>query len=127
MFDLNKVQFIGRIGRDPESRKVGDKTVVNFSLATSYGTGDKKKTDWHQISAWEKLGEIALQILHKGDMVYVEGRLNYNTTGEGDTKKIFPQITATNLISLTGKPAGTGSTGNTNTSSVAVADEDIPF
>jgi single-strand DNA-binding protein len=131
--DLNKVMLIGRVGRDPETKNVGGKSLVNFSLATGYGTGDAARTEWHQINAWEKLAEIAQQILHKGDRVYVEGRVGYNVVGEGDAKKTYTQITATNLINLT--PRAEGSTGTRTATSnstkpaatSAPAEDDIPF
>ena len=131
-FDLNKVMLIGRIGRDPESKTAGGSTLASFSVATSYGTGDKQKTEWHQVTAWEKLGEFAQKYLHKGDKVYVEGRISYNTVGEGEARKTFTQITATSLISLSGKPAEAGSQSNSNSTTTAapaaqVGDEDIPF
>ena len=126
--DLNKVQLIGRVGRDPESKKAGEKTIASFSVATSYGTGDNVKTEWHNCTAWDKQAEIALQILHKGDRVYIEGRLSYNTVGEGAEKKTYSQITVSNFINLTSKPAengtGNGSTKAAGTSAVA---GDIPF
>lgn len=127
--DLNKLQLIGRVGRDPETKTVGGKTLVNFSVATSYGTGDNQRTQWHQVTAWEKLGEIAQKILHKGDRVYIEGRVEYNTVGEGEGRKTFTQVTASNLINLTARPAEAGQSGNTTTSAAAPAvnDEDIPF
>lgn len=128
--DLNKVMLIGRLGKDPETKNVGGKTLANFSLATSYKAGEKEHTEWHQVSAWEKLAEIAQKFLHKGDRVYIEGRISYNTTGEGETRKTFTQITATNIINLTAKAAGTGVTAATTSHETAgqtAADEDIPF
>lgn len=131
--DYNKVVLVGRVGRDPETKNVGGKTLVNFSLATGYGTGDKAKTNWHQIQAWEKLGEIAQQILHKGDRVLVEGRIEYNVTGdkEAGTQRTFTQITISNLINLSPRADG-GSVGKTTSATqtsvvVPVNDEDIPF
>lgn len=128
--DYNKVILVGRCGRDPEQREAAGKKLSSFSLATSYGAGDKAKTDWHQVTVWEKLSEIAQQIVHKGDRVLVEGRLSYNVVGEGEGKKQFAQITATNLINLTAKAAGeTGNSGNGSTKSktAEVQDTDIPF
>lgn len=130
--DLNKVMLIGRVGRDPETKNVGGKNLVNFSLATGYGTGDAAKTEWHQINAWEKLAEIAQQILHKGDRVYVEGRISYNETEKDGVKRTFTQVTATNLINLTprtdGAPAGTRTTSNSKPAGApALAADDIPF
>jgi len=130
-FDLNKVMLIGRVGRDPESKTAGSTTLSSFSVATAYGTGDKQKTEWHQVTAWEKLGEFAQNYLHKGDKVYVEGRISYNIVGEGKEKKTYAQITATSLINLSPKPAD-GSTANSSSAApaapaAAATDEDIPF
>jgi single-strand DNA-binding protein len=130
--DHNRCEFIGRLGKDPETKTVGGKTLTNFSLATSYGKDDKKKTEWHHVTCWEKLGDIAMQVLHKGDRVFVAGRLSYNIVGEGEARKEYAQITAYELINLTGKPegstAGQSSTGKHTATGTAVATEDdIPF
>jgi single-strand DNA-binding protein len=75
---LNKVQLIGNVGRDPEARTFNSgNRCVTFSMATSYTLykSDKKETEWHNIVAWSKLGEICEKFLKKGSKVYVEGRL----------------------------------------------------
>ena len=78
---LNRVQLIGNLGRDPELRYTPEGTpVCNFSVATTEAwtskAGDKQeKTEWHRISMWGKLGEIAGQYLKKGRQVYVEGSI----------------------------------------------------
>lgn len=82
MSSLNQVQLIGRLGKDPEIRYTssGD-AVASFSVATSESwkdknTGEKKEsTEWHNIVIWRKLGEVAGQYLHKGDQVFLQGRL----------------------------------------------------
>lgn len=79
---LNKVMLIGRLGRDPEVRYLpsGD-AVCNFSIATSESWNDKKtgnkveRTEWHNISMFGRLAEIAGQYLKKGSLVYIEGRI----------------------------------------------------
>lgn len=79
---LNKVIIIGHLGRDPETRYMpnGD-AVTNFSVATSESwkdknTGEKKEqTEWHRITCYRKLAEIAGQYLKTGSTVYVEGKL----------------------------------------------------
>jgi single-strand DNA-binding protein len=130
--DLNRIELIGRVGQDPVTKQVGGKSLTTFSIATSYGKGETQKTDWHNVSTWEKTADIAAQILHKGDRVFVAGRLSYNTVGEGETKKTYPQITAYELINLTARPegapqAGNGSTTNTNTKATAAAVNEMPF
>lgn len=122
--DYNKVILVGRVGKEPEQKQIGGKNVSNFSLATSYGTGDKAKTEWHQIAVWEKLSDIAQQYVHVGDRVLIEGRISYNTTGEGETRKSFPQITGSTLINLTSKAE---SNGHGMTKAAVVGDLDIPF
>ena len=82
MSSLNKVMLIGRLGKDPETRYMpnGD-AVCNFSIATGESwkdknTGEKKEsTEWHNIVAFGKLAEIAKTYLHKGSLVFVEGRI----------------------------------------------------
>lgn len=78
---LNKVQLIGNLGADPESRFLasGDQ-VVTLNLATTRRWKDKagerkEETEWHRISIFGKLAEIAAQYLHKGSKCYIEGRI----------------------------------------------------
>ena len=78
---VNKAILVGRLGRDPEVRSTGSgKKVANFSIATDEtyknSAGEKvKSTEWHNIVMWDKLAEIAEEYLHKGDLVYLEGKL----------------------------------------------------
>jgi single-strand DNA-binding protein len=80
---LNKVQLIGRLGRDPEARNLqGGGRVVNLRIATSESwrgsDGERReRTEWHQVSIWnEGLGDIVEKYLRKGALVYVEGKLH---------------------------------------------------
>jgi single-strand DNA-binding protein len=78
---LNKIQIIGRMGKDPEVRYMsnGD-AVCNFSVATSERWKDKttgetkEETTWHRVSAWGRQAEIVGEYLRKGALVYVEGK-----------------------------------------------------
>lgn len=77
---LNRVQLIGYLGKDPESRFTPTgKKVTHFSLGVTHrwkSDGEtRESTDWMFIEAWERLGDICEQYLHKGSLVYVEGRL----------------------------------------------------
>ncbi|WP_239423947.1 single-stranded DNA-binding protein [Snodgrassella communis] len=78
---VNKVILVGRLGRDPETRYMpsGD-AVTNFSIATDEQWRDRNgerqtRTEWHNITLFGKLGEIASQYLRKGSQVYIEGRI----------------------------------------------------
>ena len=83
MMGLNKVQLIGHLGRDPESRTLqSGGTVVTLNVATSEPWNDRdsgerhEKTEWHRVAIFsDGLGEIATRYLRKGSKVYVEGAL----------------------------------------------------
>lgn len=78
---LNKVILIGRLGKDPETRLMPNgEAVCNFSVATSESWKDQsgqrqERTEWHNITMYRRLAEIAGQYLKKGSQVYLEGRI----------------------------------------------------
>lgn len=78
---LNKVILIGRLGRDPETRYMPNgEAVCNFSVATSEKYTDKngqrqEATEWHNVTMYRKLAEIAGQYLKQGSQVYIEGKI----------------------------------------------------
>jgi single-strand DNA-binding protein len=88
---LNRVQLIGRLGKDPESRfTLTGKKVAHFSFAVSSRwkgqDGEMKEyTEWVNIEVWERLGEICQEHLKKGSLIYLDGRLKtdkYEDKGE---------------------------------------------
>ena len=74
--DLNRCEFIGRLGKPPELRYApsGD-AICNFSLACGWKSKEKEGTEWIRITAFGKLAEIAGQYLKKGSQVYISGRM----------------------------------------------------
>ena len=84
---LNKVMLIGNLGRDPEVRYVmQDVPVATFTVATTEkgyrlanGTEVPDQTEWHNVVLWRGLAKIAEQYLHKGDKVYIEGKIKTRT------------------------------------------------
>jgi single-strand DNA-binding protein len=88
---LNKVTLIGRLGLDPEIKVTpSGVTVANLSIATNEIWIDKntqqkqEKTEWHRVICWNKLAQIVQQYLKKGNLVYVEGKLqtrSYESNG----------------------------------------------
>jgi len=90
---LNRVQLIGNLGRDPETRFTpkGNK-VCSFSVAVSRrwksAEGEEReRTDWFNVDAWGRLGEVCQQFLKKGSLVYLEGRLQTDRVEhEGETR-----------------------------------------
>jgi len=106
---LNKVQLIGRLGKDPETRFTprGNK-ACHFSLAVSrrWKSGDeiKESTDWFNVEAWGNLGEICQNYLTKGRMIYIEGRLQTDRyEHEGETR-YFTKVIAQQMQILDRKP-----------------------
>ncbi|SPD46287.1 single-stranded DNA-binding protein [Cupriavidus neocaledonicus] len=118
---LNKVQIIGNLGNDPETRYMpsGD-AVTNLSVATTDRWKDKQSgetkeaTEWHRVSFFGKLAEIAGQYLRKGSKVYIEGSLRTRKwQDQSGQDRYTTEIRADNLVMLDGKPAGEGN-GNGN-------------
>lgn len=81
MATLNKVFLIGRVGKDPEVRQFdGGNKVANFTLATDESYTDRNgqrqtATEWHNLVLNDKLADIAAQYVHKGSMLYIEGKI----------------------------------------------------
>jgi single-strand DNA-binding protein len=81
---VNKIILVGHMGRDPEVRETQNGTrVANVSLATNrrIGTGSdaEERTEWHRLVLWNRLAQFAEDYVQKGDRVYVEGRLEYDS------------------------------------------------
>jgi single-strand DNA-binding protein len=82
---VNKIILVGNIGRDPEIRETQTGTkVAHVSLATnrrtlSNATNADERTDWHRLTLWNRLAQVTEDFVRKGDRVYVEGRLEYDT------------------------------------------------
>src|SRR5919205_3774772 len=112
---LNRVQLIGNLTRDPELRYTQSGTAVcSFGLATNRSwttdTGEKMEdTEFHNIVAWNKLGELCSQYLAKGRKAYVEGRIATRTyTGKDNQQHQRTEILIQDMIILDSKGAGAG-------------------
>lgn len=129
MRGLNKVMIIGRLGRDPEMRYTpSGRPVTTFSVATSRtwttSEGERKvETEWFNIVAWGSLAEICKQYLTKGQVVYVEGRLQTRHWDDNEgNKHTSVEIVANEMIMLTEKREAEDQL-NTEVSE----DEEFPF
>jgi single-strand DNA-binding protein len=119
MSGVNKVILVGRLGKDPEVRNLDNGAVVaNFTIATSESykdktTGEKKEiTEWHNIVLWRGLAEISQKYLHKGDMVYIEGKLRTRSWEKEGVTRYTTEIIGDNMTMLsTGKGSGSSSSG----------------
>ena len=114
---VNKVILVGNLGADPEVRYMpSGGAVANISIATSEQWTDKasgqkqERTEWHRVTLFNRLGEIAGEYLKKGSQVYIEGSIRTDkyqdkTTGED---RYSTQIIANNMQLLGGRQEGTG-------------------
>ncbi len=108
---LNRVQLIGRLGKDPEGKFTPTgKKVAHFSLAVSNRWKDKngetkESTEWVNIEAWGRLGEVCQEYLKKGSLIYLEGRLKTDKYEDKGETKYFTKIVAQSLEFLDKKPA----------------------
>jgi len=106
---VNKAILVGRLGRDPETRYTsGGQAVANFTLATDETYKDRagerqKRTEWHRVVLWGKLAEIAQQYLKKGQLVYVEGRIQ---TRQWEDKRDGQKRSTTEIVGTTMRMLG---------------------
>jgi single-strand DNA-binding protein len=106
MPSLNRVQLIGRLGKDPDSRFTPTgKKVVSFSMAVGQrwkgADGSvKEQTEWVNIEAWGRIGDICQQYLHKGSLVFVEGRLKTERYEEKGETKYFTKVVLASMQML---------------------------
>ena len=106
MPSLNRVQLIGRLGKDPETRYTPTgKKVTSFTMAVDRrwrnAEGEQKEaTDWFNIEAWGRLGEICQSYLGKGRLVFIEGRLQTDQYEQGGEKRYFTKVVVTQMQML---------------------------
>lgn len=110
MRTLNKVQLLGRLGRDPEMKFTGDgsKAVTTVTLATNSrrknaAGGWDEDTEWHSLVAWDKLAETLNEYGRKGSLIYVEGRLQTRQWEKNGQKHSKTEIVISDLILLDSK------------------------
>lgn len=152
MSGVNKVIIVGRLGKDPEVRHLeSGASVANFSVATSEtykdrNTGEKREqTEWHNVVLWRGLADVAEKYLHKGDMVYIEGKLRTRSWEKDGITRYTTEIVGDNMNMLSPKgssdsnadyqsPATSASTTSTSTVQTPTADiamddesDDLPF
>lgn len=112
---VNKVILIGNLGADPEVRTLTNGAkVARLRLATNETYTNKEgqkitNTEWHSVNVWRGLAEITERYLHKGDSVYVEGRLRTRSYDDKDgVTRYVTEIEADNLTMLGGRPENSG-------------------
>lgn len=146
---LNKVQLIGNVGKDPDVRYLDNGVAVaTFPLATTdraytlaNGTQVPERTEWHNIVLWRGLAETAEKYVHKGDKLYIEGKIRSRSyDDQNGIKRYVVEIFADNMEMLTprsaqpassaqpvqtAQPAATAA--SQQTAQVNDASDDLPF
>ena len=93
MPNLNRVTLAGHLGKDPQTKKVGESDFASFTIATSEKVKEKEVTDWHYIECWKIWAKLAAT-LKKGDAVYIEGKNKSRTYDKDGKKQTFHFIRA---------------------------------
>lgn len=96
---LNRIQLIGYLGREPDSRFTpSGKRVTHFSLGITqrWKTGDENResTEWVNVEVWDRLAEICAEYLKKGSLVYVEGRIKTDKYEDNGSNRYFTKVVA---------------------------------
>jgi single-strand DNA-binding protein len=142
---LNKVMLIGNVGAEPEIRATPSGTrIAKVSLATNRTFSDRSgqqqdKTEWHRLTFWDKLADVVERYVHKGDRLYVEGRIEYSQTqDEQGNVKYWTDVVVREMVMLgAGGPTAGGGGGGFERGGGARAepagggpfeeDDDLPF
>ena len=113
---VNKVILVGRLGKDPETRYMTNgEAVTNVTLATSENWKDKsgekqEKTEWHNLTFYRRLAEVAGEYLKKGSMIYVEGKIQTRKWQDKEGKDRYTtDIIVNEMQMLSSKSGGSGS------------------
>jgi single-strand DNA-binding protein len=133
---FQRIELIGRVGRDPETRYTGSGVAVaNFSLATTEKYKDKngekqEKTVWWKLTAWGKLAEIVQSYVVKGQLIMVAGTGDNRewTDKEGQKRTSFEvRVNEMKMLSKSDKKAEAKTNNEDNSAGGDFSDEDIPF
>ena len=136
---VNKVILVGRLGKDPEVRYSNNgNAITNFNLATSRVYKNKQgekvdETEWHRCVSFGRTAEVCGEYLHKGSLIYVEGRLQTRDWEDKDgNKRWTTEIIIDNMRMLGSKNDRGGSSGESSDNPFDkgpsdIPDDDVPF
>ena len=138
---VNKVILVGHIGNKPEGRYTPSGTsTASFSLATNESwinseNEKQERTEWHNIVAWNKLADFATEYLQKGQLIYIEGRMQTRTyKDKEDIQRRVTEIVSTAITPLEWKTTDKKETESVNTVDKKkpkveehAEEEDLPF
>lgn len=121
---INKITLLGNVGRDPDVQTTAAGTkVAHLSIATSRRVrrngGLEERTEWHRLTLWDRLAQLAEDYIRKGDRLYVEGRMEYDSFERNGETIPTAEITVREVV-LLGSPREAGSGGSDD-------EDDMPF
>lgn len=121
---INKIILVGNVGRDPDVQTTTSGTkVAHVSLATSRrfqrNGGIEERTEWHRLTLWDRNAQLAEDYIRKGDRLYVEGRMEYDSFERNGVTIPTAEITVREVV-LLGAPQAAGSDESED-------DDDLPF
>lgn len=126
---LNKVQLIGRLGRDPEHTVTPrGAAIVKFSIATNSKRGEEEITVWHRCVAFNKTAELIMALVKKGTLLYIEGKLQYGSYEGKDGHKVNTTDILVDTFQLL-SPRDTSAAAPAQVATLAQSDshDDLPF
>lgn len=130
MSSVNQIILIGRVGKEPEIRQFQTTQLVTISLATSekYKTKageQKERTDWHSVAFFGKLGDVVINWVNKGSLIYVQGKLHYDKFQAKDGRDVYKTEIIAESLQLLGSKTKTD--GKDWTKEETESNDDIPF
>lgn len=133
MRGVNRVMLIGNLGKDPDIQVLeGNIAVAKFPLATTETFKDRggklvSQTEWHTVVLWRGLAELAQKYLHKGSLVYIEGRLRTrNWDDKEGHRKFATEVVGDNLIMLDKRTDGASGMHPDTTANENIGGQDAP-
>lgn len=140
---MNKIMLIGNVGKDPDVRYYdADQAVAQLSLATTErgytlpnGTKVPNRTDWHNVIFYRGLAKIVEKYVHKGDKIYVEGKVRYRTyDDQRGVRHNITEVYVDNMELLSPRvsttepqPSSTNTAPTTSTTTTDTDDANLPF
>ena len=111
---VNRITLLGHVGRDPDVRQTQNGTkVAHISVATNRLSGagtdtPQERTEWHRVTAWGRQAAFVEEYVRKGDRVFVDGQLEYDSYERDGVTIPTAEVHAREVILLSGKRAGEG-------------------
>jgi single-strand DNA-binding protein len=130
---MNKAILLGRLGKDPEAKKLeSGVTVVSFSLATSEKYTDKngekvEKTEWHNVTVWNKLAEIIEKYFKKGDPILIEGKITTRKWQDKDGNTRYTTEILANSFEFVPSAKTDNNSAPDEQAALDVPNNDLPF